>query len=521
MGSYDRVDFYRRNRDYGGLLDDDGAAAEEAEQEEEYEDDESDQRSEEGGKYESDEDPAVARERQQYLERRAKLKELERQKLKQKLNGVYGRKDDIDSESETKKLPYDNYGSFFGPSQPVVARRVIEETRARLEAAKVAARVAKEIPEKSHAVESDTRYEDIAPPKASVSEAKKKAQKLREARDYSFLFSEDAEIPGTETKTDKSSRQGTDNGQQIQTNSKHLTSLKKPAISSKQMHSMMDAKGAVKPPRQLPSKVGTQAKTPSAKPRPLSDPRKEMSKVGSGYGRPALQGNGSLQRSVNNAAIQGNGSLQRSANNAVIMNGAESNKKKAPSMISSKARNDELQRSTMQRPTSVQKPPLSKAPMQKPQLEQRRPSALAKPSPKLVNKFEARSAVRPAPKPAPRPTPNLPPKPQVKPARPPVSRNLPDERPKKRIRDEDFDDDDNDGGNYRSLIRQMFGYNPNKYRDIDDDDRAMEVGFSTIQNEEKRSARIAREEDERELALIEAEEREERLRAKKRKLQKK
>jgi len=50
----------------------------------------------------------------------------------------------------------------------------------------------------------------------------------------------------------------------------------------------------------------------------------------------------------------------------------------------------------------------------------------------------------------------------------------------------------------------------------------MEVGFSSIQAEERRSERIAREEDERELALIEAEERAERERAlKKRKLQRK
>jgi protein SPT2 len=53
----------------------------------------------------------------------------------------------------------------------------------------------------------------------------------------------------------------------------------------------------------------------------------------------------------------------------------------------------------------------------------------------------------------------------------------------------------------------------------DEDDRNMEVGFSKIQAEERRSAKIAREEDEREQELIEAEERAERARkAKKRKL---
>jgi protein SPT2 len=39
----------------------------------------------------------------------------------------------------------------------------------------------------------------------------------------------------------------------------------------------------------------------------------------------------------------------------------------------------------------------------------------------------------------------------------------------------------------------------------------MEAGFEDIQKEERRSARIAREEDERELKLLEEEERRERL----------
>jgi protein SPT2 len=66
------------------------------------------------------------------------------------------------------------------------------------------------------------------------------------------------------------------------------------------------------------------------------------------------------------------------------------------------------------------------------------------------------------------------------------------------------------------IIRKMFGYDPSKYADLDDeDDRSMEVGFRTIQMEEKRSARMAREEDARELALIKEEERLERSLARK------
>eukprot|EP00246_Nothoceros_aenigmaticus_P008809 TRINITY_DN23884_c0_g1_i1.p1 TRINITY_DN23884_c0_g1~~TRINITY_DN23884_c0_g1_i1.p1 ORF type:complete len:116 (-),score=25.83 TRINITY_DN23884_c0_g1_i1:285-599(-) len=76
-----------------------------------------------------------------------------------------------------------------------------------------------------------------------------------------------------------------------------------------------------------------------------------------------------------------------------------------------------------------------------------------------------------------------------------------------------FIDDGDDTGDVSSMIQKMFGYNPNKYRDLDDeDDRDMEVGFSRIQAEERRSAKLAREEDEIELQRIEADERAERLR---------
>eukprot|EP00850_Spirogloea_muscicola_P002375 SM000009S23504 [mRNA] locus=s9:323656:325900:- [translate_table: standard] len=81
------------------------------------------------------------------------------------------------------------------------------------------------------------------------------------------------------------------------------------------------------------------------------------------------------------------------------------------------------------------------------------------------------------------------------------------------------DDDDQASGaaaydGVSSMIRKMFGYDPNKYRGMDDrDDRDMEVGFARVQAEERRSARLAREEDAREEALLEKE-RQERLRRK-------
>lgn len=95
---------------------------------------------------------------------------------------------------------------------------------------------------------------------------------------------------------------------------------------------------------------------------------------------------------------------------------------------------------------------------------------------------------------------------------------------KKRVQelDSEYESDSEDGGGARasgvsSIIQKLFRYNPNKYKDLDDeDDKNMETSFRHIQAEEKRSARLAREEDEREQELIEEEERQERLRRMKR-----
>lgn len=85
--------------------------------------------------------------------------------------------------------------------------------------------------------------------------------------------------------------------------------------------------------------------------------------------------------------------------------------------------------------------------------------------------------------------------------------------PKKRqVRGEYSDDDDEeDVGKAISLIRSMFGYDPSKYGDGEDDGK-METNFEDILKEEKRSTKLARKEDQEELRKIEQEEKRERLR---------
>lgn len=67
-----------------------------------------------------------------------------------------------------------------------------------------------------------------------------------------------------------------------------------------------------------------------------------------------------------------------------------------------------------------------------------------------------------------------------------------------------------------AMIRSMFRYDPRKYAGRDDDDSDMEADFATIEMEEKRSAKIARQEDEEQLRLIEEEERREQERKRRR-----
>lgn len=519
MAGRDRVDFYRKNRDYSNILDE-GDEPEEVEEEEEEEYEEEDD--EESGQYEKlepDEDPVVVRERQEYLERREQLKELERQKLRQKLKQKLSDQTFLEKDSN-RKLPYnDGYGSFFGPSEIVVARRVIVETRARNDANCIAAKVSNLDPKRVSEPELDTKSEDKDPtPRKVADETKTKAQQLKAIRDYSFLFSDDAEIPvpdkGDTSDPKFATKSIPGNVQQKQTIGKNsMGPLKKSAASSKSVPFSKETKGMVKPSRQMSAKAGSNTISPRPSLNGSSNPKNQAGKPGSGLGRSVIQANGSLRNQGSNGA--------KAVSNVVKGVNSDIVKRKEPLLNGSKLGKDQ-QRLSNSQPTNIQKTVPIKAPSQTFQVEQRKPPVMAKSLSKPVQKLDTKVPPKLPPKPAPRPPPKLLPKSQVKPAKAPPSRESCYDRPKKRRPLAD-DYDLEDEGNVSSLIRQMFGYNPNKYKHMDDDDDSdMEVGFSTIQAEERRSEKIAMEEDERELALIEAEERAERERAlKRRKLQRK
>ncbi|XP_004535271.1 protein SPT2 homolog [Ceratitis capitata] len=84
---------------------------------------------------------------------------------------------------------------------------------------------------------------------------------------------------------------------------------------------------------------------------------------------------------------------------------------------------------------------------------------------------------------------------------------------------DDFIDDGDEEEDYSSHIRAIFGYDKQKYRDLDDgDDTAMESNFAQVQREEYISKKIGIQEDLEDMKL-EALEKRRKMMAKKRKLQ--
>nr|GMD72249.1 protein SPT2 homolog isoform X1 [Ipomoea batatas] len=113
-------------------------ASDEYEDLDEYEEDGEE---EEGGyeeeEYEQEETHEPSMEELEYLELRQKLKERFRKKMKKEL-GTGSASSSRNIKSSSSK---DNFGSFFGPSQPVIAQRVIQESKSLLENPDLAAKV--------------------------------------------------------------------------------------------------------------------------------------------------------------------------------------------------------------------------------------------------------------------------------------------------------------------------------------------------------------------------------------------
>ncbi|KAK6128558.1 hypothetical protein DH2020_037702 [Rehmannia glutinosa] len=474
---------------------------EEYEDWDEYEEDGEEQEEEEGGEdgYEETQHQPT-QEELEYLELRQKLKESIRKQMKKELGTA-----NAGSRDKTNVFRKDNYGSFFGPSQPVIAQRVIQESKSLLENPDLAARISK--PNRTNNTSSvsapaKSKSRENYPPRVANG-LKKKVEILKNTRDYSFLLSEDAEVPASLKSPPPRNVSGPKTGVQLLLYAlwffgglEDARSAQIPPPRSKQVvndrgreaSNGRDIRKPMHASSQSRPKVGPERTAPAGK-LSIESRRQLGSNNGSGPGRPLASKGVPSKSPVPNSG---------KANPAVAKNAMAGLHKPTPS----------TQQSVVRKPT----PSHSQSGVHRPAPSRVQPSVLKKPpvqreyqetsKPKVMSKQALPSSRDQLKRPPPKP-----------PARHSVADERPKPKPKRQLYDEDSDDD-----NAINMIRQMFRYNPNKFQD-DDDVSDMEANFDDIMREEKRSAKIARKEDEEQLRLIEEEEKRERMRlAKKRKL---
>uniref|UniRef100_A0A804NUB2 Uncharacterized protein n=1 Tax=Zea mays TaxID=4577 RepID=A0A804NUB2_MAIZE len=168
----------------------------EDEMEQQQQEDEMEEEIEEEVEVEEEEEAPVGQ--QEILSLREQLKEEIRRKNAAMVPSAH--KPDLSSPSKNQTMPTvnDGYGTFFGPSKPVLARRVIEEG-----CSSSMMKDLQNIPSSKRDVSLASKMRPGAVQNVQkqkfVSEEKRKADTLRKNRDYSCLFSDDADThPPTE-----------------------------------------------------------------------------------------------------------------------------------------------------------------------------------------------------------------------------------------------------------------------------------------------------------------------------------
>ncbi|KAG6401078.1 hypothetical protein SASPL_137923 [Salvia splendens] len=483
-----------------------------------------------------------------YLALRQRLKESIRKQMKKDTGTANpGSRDKVNSSRR------DNYGSFFGPSQPVIAQRVIQESKSLLENPDLAASICRT----SHKVRSvhfcpfyvgtaaflitsrflllywyigrlfflswgngdvaaletheDTpihhvklilliacvypqeKKSSVTAPVSSKSQTnrplsvktvlKKKVEILKNTRDYSFLLSDDAEVPASS----KVPPPRKVSAPKSDARSAELMQRSRPMGNgrAKEVFNGPDGRKPMLPCSQSKSKVGMDKSAHTNK--SSTESRKQFgNNNGSGPGRPlgpkVLPSYNSVRATAKSAqpAAKKNISVVRKPTSSPLQPVA-----RRPVQLNPQSGNN--------RPTSLHgQPSALRRPVQNDNYESSKPKVASRqslPSSKVQLKRS----------------------PQSHPKLGPLRNERPKAKPKRQ-----FPDDDSEGEQAINMIRQI--YNPNKFRD-DDDTGDMEANFDDILMEEKRSARIARQEDEEQLRLIEEEERRDRIwQAKKRKM---
>ncbi|VVB09857.1 unnamed protein product [Arabis nemorensis] len=111
-----------------------------------------------------------------------------RQRIKESIRKNTQVENDIAPNSEQSKRnpPYNDFGSFFGPSQTVIAPRVLRESKPMFENKLLTEKMLNSI---------QTKKSSGSGTKNPKEELKRKVEKLKDSRDYSFLLSDDAKLP--------------------------------------------------------------------------------------------------------------------------------------------------------------------------------------------------------------------------------------------------------------------------------------------------------------------------------------
>ncbi|XP_039012501.1 protein SPT2 homolog isoform X2 [Hibiscus syriacus] len=460
-----------------------------------------------GDEYEEEEEEEEEETRQptqeevEYLELRQRLKDSIRRKRKQSALA-----------SSEKKLPYNNFGSFFGPSQPVIAQRVIHESKSLLENQNLVSKMlstnqsSKKNPASNSTGPKQAQLGKVLKP---PSELRRKVEKLKVARDYSFL-SDDTGFPApAKDPPPRNVSAPTSEVRSAQMLLKSKQPLSSNNNSARNLQGIRDERKSVPLKGQLQSKTGTYNTSSGSKPNGMSMDSKKQLGVSSGTwpGRPvgASSGTGPNRHA---GASNGTGPVRPvGASNGTgpgrpigASNGTESGRPAGYKPVPSKMPIPKMEK--VSAPTSRSLPPSAhKAPPsrvhssesrqqleQKRGLQERNKDKMMPQRPLVSSKPQLKKPVK-----------------QVS-SHTQMKSNV--QRPKKIALSEDE--------KALMMIRNMF--HTDRYPVCDDDDVSdMEANWDEIMKEERRSAQIARKEDEEQLRLIEEEERRERM-AKKRKL---
>lgn len=365
------------------------------------------------------------------------------------------------------------FGTFFGPSTPALAPRLIEAGSSSI------MKEIQNVPSRRDAAPSSSKSQPNASaheqkPKI-ITQVKRKVDTLRENRDYSNLFSDDADTPPPPAKEQPETKPVVSPKTEVKVRGRPMQPAGKNKVHAGQP-TRAPKDGSVQ--GRVPSKECSQVK----KPLPLPNGRKTNPSVS----------NGSRPSNV----IKKAPGLQTSSNGQNLQRPLQSKRPHASPAV----QKQQQQPSQAQRPPQVQRqqnhiPPSSQvrrvnSTVQSQQQPAQKGSALPRDRGKIIQK-------RPVPSSKPKPSPtgavyNAHAKTKVG-----VKRKL------------------SEAERVRQMVRDVLNYNPDKYVGRDEDDRNMVAGFASIEMEERRSAKLARKEDQEQLLMIQEEERRERANKKK------